>query len=36
VAGPLTIRGQLDWITTRFYGVTQNGVRFSTGIAIHF
>ena len=36
VAGPLAIRGQLDWIETRFYGATQNGVRFSTGIAIHF
>jgi hypothetical protein len=36
IFGPLTVRGQLDWITTRFYGDTQNGVRFSTGIAIHF
>jgi len=36
VAGPISIRGQLDWIETRFYGQTQNGVRFSTGIAIHF
>ncbi len=36
VAGPLAIRGQLDWVTTRFYGATQNGVRLSTGIAIHF
>ena len=36
VAGPVSIRGQLDWIETRFYGQTQNGVRFSTGIAIHF
>ncbi len=36
VAGPVSIRGQLDWIETRFYGNTQNGVRFSTGIAIHF
>ena len=36
VAGPLSVRGQLDWVTTRFYGATQNGVRFSTGIAIHF
>ena len=36
VAGPVSIRGQLDWIETRFYGNTQNGVRFSTGVAIHF
>lgn len=36
VAGPVSIRGQLDWIETRFYGNTQNGVRFSTGIALHF
>ena len=36
VAGPLAIRGQLHWVTTRFYGATQNGVRFSTGVAVHF
>ncbi len=36
IAGPIAIRGQLDWIETRFYGNTQNGVRFSTGIALHF
>jgi hypothetical protein len=36
VFGPVTIRGQLDWINTRFYGEGQNGVRFSTGVAIHF
>jgi hypothetical protein len=36
VFGPVTIRGQLDWINTRFYGQGQNGVRFSTGIAVHF
>lgn len=36
VAGPVSIRGQLDWITTRFYDQTQNGVRFTTGVAIHF
>jgi opacity protein-like surface antigen len=36
VAGPVSLRGQLDWIETRSYGNTQNGVRFSTGIAIHF
>ncbi|MFI5102199.1 MAG: outer membrane beta-barrel protein [Terriglobales bacterium] len=36
IAGPVTLRGQLDWINTRFYGDGQNGVRFSTGIAFHF
>jgi hypothetical protein len=36
IAGPITFRGQLDWINTRFYGQGQNGVRFSTGIAVHF
>jgi Outer membrane protein beta-barrel domain len=36
IAGPVTLRGQLDWINTRFYGEGQNGVRFSTGIAVHF
>jgi len=36
VAGPVSLRAQLDWIETRFYGDTQNGVRFSTGIAFHF
>ncbi len=34
--GPVTLRGQLDWINTRFYGEGQNGVRFTTGIAFHF
>ncbi len=36
IFGPVTLRGQLDWINTRFYGEGQNGVRFSTGVAIHF
>jgi hypothetical protein len=36
VAGPISLRGQLDWVNTRFYGSGQNGVRFSTGVAIHF
>jgi len=36
VAGPLTVRGQLDLITDRFYGSSQNGVRFSLGVALHF
>jgi len=36
VAGPVSIRGQLDWVETRFYSNTQNGVRLTTGVAIHF
>jgi hypothetical protein len=36
IVGPLTFRGQLDWINTRFYGQGQNGVRFSTGVSVHF
>ena len=36
IAGPVTLRGQLDWIDTRFYGQGQNGVRLLTGIAVHF
>jgi hypothetical protein len=36
IAGPVTFRGQLDWINTRFFGHGQNGARFSTGIAVHF
>jgi hypothetical protein len=36
VFGPLTLRAQLDWLNTRFYGEGQNGLRFSTGVAVHF
>jgi hypothetical protein len=36
VFGPVTVRAQLDWLNTRFYGEGQNGVRFSTGVALHF
>jgi hypothetical protein len=36
IVGPLTARAQLDWINTGFYGDGQNGVRFSTGLALHF
>jgi opacity protein-like surface antigen len=36
VAGPVAVRGQLDWIHTRFYGNGQNDVRFSTGVVVHF
>lgn len=36
VFGPVAVRGELDWLNTRFYGTGQNGVRFSTGLALHF
>jgi hypothetical protein len=36
VWGPVSVRGQLDWIHTRFFSEGQNDVRFSTGIAVHF
>jgi hypothetical protein len=36
IVGPLAARAQLDWITNRFYGNTQNGVRFSLGVSLHF
>ncbi len=36
IFGPVSWRGQLDWIHTRFFGHGQNDVRFSTGIAVHF
>jgi hypothetical protein len=36
VFGPLWARGQLDWVETRFYSATQNGVRLNFGIALHF
>jgi hypothetical protein len=36
VFGPVSVRGQLDWIHTRFFSNGQNDVRFSTGIAVHF
>jgi hypothetical protein len=36
IAGPVALRGELDWLNTRFYGTGQNGVRFSTGVAVHF
>jgi hypothetical protein len=36
IFGPLSLRGQLDWVETRFYSNTQNGVRLSTGVALHF
>jgi hypothetical protein len=29
-------RVQADWLQTRFFSNTQNNVRISTGIAIHF
>jgi hypothetical protein len=36
VFGPLSARGQFDWVETRFYGATQNGARVNFGIALHF
>ena len=36
VFGPVSLRGQLDWIHTRFFSNGQNDVRFSTGVAVHF
>jgi hypothetical protein len=36
VAGPLALRGQLDWIHTRFFSAGQNDVRFSTGLVVNF
>jgi len=36
IAGPVSGRGQLDWIHTRFFDNGQNDVRFTTGIAVHF
>jgi hypothetical protein len=36
VAGPIAVRGQLDWIHTRFFSNGQNDIRFSTGIVVHF
>jgi opacity protein-like surface antigen len=36
VAGPVAVRGQLDWIHTRFFSHGQNDYRFSTGLVLHF
>src|SRR5262249_37668832 len=36
VFGPVSVRGQLDWIHTRFFDNGQDDVRFTTGIAVHF
>jgi hypothetical protein len=36
IFGPVSWRGQLDWIHTRFFSDGQNDVRFTTGIAVHF
>jgi len=36
VVGPVALRGQLDWIHTRFFSNGQNDVRFSTGVVVHF
>jgi len=36
IKGPVFLRGQLDWINTRFYGHGQNDVRFVTGVGFSF
>lgn len=36
VFGPVSVRGQLDWVHTRFFSNGQNDVRFVTGLAFHF
>lgn len=36
VAGPIAVRGQLDWVHTRFFSNGQNDWRFSTGVVVHF
>jgi len=36
IAGPLAVRGQLDWVNTRFYGQGQNGAQLTLGVAFHF
>ena len=36
IFGPVSWRGQLDWIHTRFFDNGQNDVRFSTGVVVHF
>jgi hypothetical protein len=36
IKGPVSWRGQLDWINTRFYSHGQNDVRLTTGLAFHF
>lgn len=33
---PLALRLEGDYVTTRFFGTTQNNFRLSTGIALHF
>jgi hypothetical protein len=33
---PIAWRFQADYVQTRFFGGTQNNVRFSTGIVVHF
>jgi hypothetical protein len=36
IAGPVSARGQLDWIHTRFFSNGQNDTRLSLGLAFHF
>jgi hypothetical protein len=36
VLGPASLRGELDWIHTRFFSHGQNDVRFTTGFVLNF
>ena len=36
ILGPASLRGELDWIHTRFFGNGQNDVRFTTGFVLNF
>ena len=36
VLGPASLRGELDWIHTRFFSNGQNDVRFTTGFVLNF
>jgi hypothetical protein len=36
IAGPFAVRGQLDWIHTRFFSHGQNDTRLSLGLVVNF
>ena len=36
IVGPVSWRGELDWIHTRFFDHGQNDVRFTTGFVLNF
>jgi opacity protein-like surface antigen len=36
ILGPASLRGELDWIHTRFFSNGQNDVRFTTGFVLNF